>query len=236
MEVPDVPFRPPVVNRLLANLARQEPACLLGTRDVVYLDAGQVLHETGQMIEYLYFPEDSIVSLLGVINGRNSLEIGLVGAEGVVGVAAVLGRGISQVRAVVQTPGTAVRIKSEHVLAACRQNPGLQYALRDNINTLLAQAIQIAVCSRFHPLEARLARSLLATRDHLHSGEFHLTHEYMAHALGVRRVGVTKAAGALQKRKLISYRRGAIKILDQAGLESASCECYRIVKDLCDVS
>jgi len=173
---------------------------------------------------------------LASLTEGNSLEIGLVGAEGVVGGSAVLGKGISQVRAVVQTPGTAIRIKSEHVLAESKQNPGLQYALRDNLNTLLAQAIQIAVCSRFHPLEARLARSLLATRDHLHSGEFHLTHEFIAHALGVRRVGVTKAAGALQKRKLISYSRGAIKILDQAGLESASCACYRIVKDLCEAS
>lgn len=232
----DVRLRPPVANRLLASLTHQDMECSFGERDVVHLDAGQVLHETGQAIDYLYFPEDSVVSLVGVINGRNSLEIGLVGAEGVVGVSAAMGRGISQVRAVVQTAGTAVRIKSAHVLAEYKQNPGLQYALRDNINTLLAQAIQIAVCSRFHPLEARLARSLLATRDHLHSGEFHLTHEYMAHALGVRRVGVTKAAGALQKRKIISYSRGAIKILDEAGLESASCECYRIVKDLCDAS
>jgi CRP-like cAMP-binding protein len=235
-DVPDVPSRPPVVNRLLAGLTRDGLARSLGNRDVVYLDAGQVLHETGQAIEYLYFPEDSLVSLLGVINGRSSLEVGLVGAEGVVGVSAVLGRGISQVRAVVQTAGTAVRIKSEKVLAESKQSPGLQYALRDNINSLLAQAIQIAVCSRFHPLEARLARSLLATRDQLHSGEFHLTHEFMARALGVRRVGVTKAAGALQKRKLISYSRGAIKILVPVGLESASCECYRIVKDLCGTS
>ena len=231
-----VPFRPPVANRLLATLAREGLARIVSDRDVVHLDLGQVLHEPGQRIEYIYFPQDSLVSLLGAINGRNSLEVGLVGEEGLVGVSAALGKGISQVRAVVQRPGTAVRIKSESLLAESRLSPSLQSALFAYVNTLLAQAIQIAVCSRFHPLEARLARSLLATRDHLHSDEFHLTHEFMAHALGVRRVGVTKAAGALQKRKLISYSRGAITILDQAGLESASCECYRIVKELCNAS
>ena len=232
----NVPLRAPIANRLLATLAREGLDNLIGHRDVVYLELGQVLHEPGQKITYLYFPEDSLVSLLGVIDGRISLEVGLVGAEGLVGVSAALGRDISQVRALVQKAGSAVRIESERLHAESRRSPGLQYALLGYVDTLFAQAIQIAVCSRFHPLEARLARSLLATRDHLQSEEFHLTHEFIAHALGVRRVGVTKAAGALQKRKLISYSRGEIKILDEAGLESASCACYRIVKDICYVA
>jgi len=230
----EVPLRQPVANRLLATLTREGLAYMVGDRDVVCLELGQVLHEPGEPIEHIYFPEDSLVSLLGVINGHAGLEVGLVGAEGLVGIAAALRQGISPVRAVVQTAGTAVRIKSEALRAESTQSRVLQHALFDYVNFLLAQAIQIAVCSRFHPLEARLARSLLATKDHLHTEEFHLTHESLAHALGVRRVGVTKAAGALQRRKLISYSRGEITILDQAGLESAACACYRAVKEICD--
>ena len=138
---------------------------------------------------------------------------------------------VAQVRAVVQRAGAASRMDSARFRAEFASNPALQRVLYRYTDTLLAQAIQIAVCSRFHVLEARLARSLLVTRDRLQSDKFHLTHEFLAHALGVRRVGVTKAASALQQQGLIIYSRGNIEILDVDGLVSASCKCYEIVKE-----
>jgi len=138
---------------------------------------------------------------------------------------------VAQVRAVVQRSGSASRIDSADFCAEFSKTESLQRLLYRYTDTLLGQAIQIAVCSRFHVLEARLARSLLITRDRLQSEKFHLTHEFLAHALGVRRVGVTKAASALQQQKLITYSRGNIEILDSAGLEAVSCRCYELVKD-----
>jgi CRP-like cAMP-binding protein len=132
---------------------------------------------------------------------------------------------------VVQRAGHASRIHAADFCAEFARMESLQRLLYRYTDTLLAQAIQIAVCSRFHVLEARLARSLLITRDRLQSEKFHLTHEFLAHALGVRRVGVTKAASALQNQKLITYSRGNIEILDSAGLEAVSCRCYEMVKD-----
>jgi hypothetical protein len=130
-----------------------------------------------------------------------------------------------------QRAGSASRIEADRLRAEFGRNPTLQRVLYRYTDALLAQAIQIAVCSRYHVLEARLARSLLITRDRLQSEKFHLTHEFLAHALGVRRVGVTKAASALQNQKLITYSRGNIEILDSTGLEAVSCRCYELVKE-----
>jgi CRP-like cAMP-binding protein len=141
-----------------------------------------------------------------------------------------LGQRIAQVRAVVQRSGHALRMEAEDFAAEFAELESLQRLLHRYTDHLLAQAIQIAVCSRFHVLEARLARSLLVTRDRLQSDRFHMTHEFLAHALGVRRVGVTKAASALQGQGLISYSRGNIEILDPAGLEAVSCHCYQQVR------
>jgi CRP-like cAMP-binding protein len=138
---------------------------------------------------------------------------------------------VAQVRAIVQRAGTASRMASAAFRDEFTRNPSLQRMLYRYTDSLLAQAIQIAVCSRFHVLEARLARSLLVTRDRLQSDKFHLTHEFLAHALGVRRVGVTKAASALQQQGLIIYSRGNIEILDVPGLAASSCKCYEIVKE-----
>lgn len=195
------------------------------------VEVGDVLYEPGQTVRHVYFPLDCLLSLLAVAEGRMTLEVGSVGREGMIGAPVVLGHELAQVRAVVQRAGRAVRIDAgEFRLVYARMEP-LQRLLHRYTDTLLAQAIQIAVCSRFHVLEARLARSLLITRDRLQSDKFHLTHEFLAHALGVRRVGVTKAASALQNQKLISYSRGNIEILDAAGLEAVSCRCYELVKD-----
>ncbi|KQQ45724.1 Crp/Fnr family transcriptional regulator [Duganella sp. Leaf126] len=220
-----------LANRLLSNLPEEEQGQLARIGEVVRVEVGEVLHEPGQAVRHVYFPIDCLLSLLAVAEGRMTLEVGSVGREGMIGAPVVLGHELAQVRAVVQRAGRAVRMDASEFRQVYARMEPLQRLLHRYTDTLLAQAIQIAVCSRFHVLEARLARSLLITRDRLQSDKFHLTHEFLAHALGVRRVGVTKAASALQQQKLITYSRGNIEILDAAGLEAVSCRCYELVKD-----
>lgn len=222
---------PPARNRLLASLPDDDLAQLDTLCETVEAEAGEALYEPGHDIDYIYFPIDALVSLLAVAEGRMTLEVGAVGREGMLGASVALGHRQAQVRAVVQRAGTLLRMPAEDFRTEFARTESLQHLLHRYTDTLLAQAIQIAVCSRFHVLEARLARSLLITRDRLQSEKFHLTHEFLAHALGVRRVGVTKAASALQHQKLITYSRGNIEILDSAGLEAVSCRCYELVKD-----
>ncbi len=225
------PVFEPSSNLLLAALPPDDLAQMLPQLDEVRVEAGQVLCEAGDPILHIYFPHDCLVSLLGVAEGRMTLEVGQVGREGMLGATVALGHDITQVRAVVQRAGSASRMDGGRFRPEVSRNPALQRVLYRYTDTLLAQAIQIAVCSRFHVLEARLARSLLITRDRLQSDKFHLTHEFLAHALGVRRVGVTKAASALQQQGLINYSRGNIEILDPERLAAAACSCYQIVRE-----
>lgn len=218
-------------NQLLAALPDKDLARLAPMLEPVKVEVGDVLCTPDTPMSHIYFPHDCLLSLLAVAEGRMTLEVGLVGREGMLGAAVALGHERSQLRAIVQRAGQASRMDSIRFRAEFARNPALQRVLYRYTDALLAQAIQIAVCSRFHVLEARLARSLLVTRDRLQSDKFHLTHEFLAHALGVRRVGVTKAASALQQQGLIIYSRGNIEILDVAGLTAASCKCYAIVKD-----
>jgi CRP-like cAMP-binding protein len=227
---------PPVIaehnaNLLLAALPPQELARMLPALEQVKVDVGAVLCEPGDKIRHIYFPHDCLISLMAVAEGRMTLEVGLVGREGMLGATVALGHETTQVRAVVQRAGSASRIEAGRLCAEFARSPALQRVLYRYTDALLAQAIQIAVCSRYHVLEARLARSLLVTRDRLQSDKFHLTHEFLAHALGVRRVGVTKAASALQQQGLINYSRGNIEILDPEGLAAAACTCYEIVRE-----
>jgi CRP-like cAMP-binding protein len=222
---------PPVSNRLLASLPEEDLVQIEALCETVEADAGEVLYEPGHPISFIYFPIDALVSLLAVAEGRMTLEVGAVGREGMLGASVALGHRQAQVRAVVQRAGAVLRMRADDFRAEFARLESLQHLLHRYTDTLLAQAIQIAVCSRFHVLEARLARSLLITRDRLQSEKFHLTHEFLAHALGVRRVGVTKAASALQHQKLITYSRGNIEILDSTGLEAVSCRCYELVKE-----
>jgi CRP-like cAMP-binding protein len=214
-------------NRLLAALPAREYKRLLSGLETVKLTYGEVLHEPGERMRHVYFPSDCLVSLLTVVEGHQALEVGLVGREGMVGSRLALGITASSIRALVQGTGTAVRMTSARFLKEFRRSPALRRALFHFTDALMLQVTQTAACNRFHVVEARLARWLLMTRERLPSGEFHLTHEFLADMLGVRRVGVTSAAGALQRRKLIRYQRGIITILDQQGLEGAACSCYR---------
>lgn len=230
--VQNSPSRPqPASNHLLASLPAEDLQHLESLCEPVEVEVGDLLFEPGETIRFVYFPVDALISLLAVAEGRMTLEVGSVGREGMIGASVALGHGQAQVRAVVQRAGRMLRMGTGDFCAEFSRNDALQHLLHRYTDTLLAQAIQIAVCSRFHVLEARLARSLLITRDRLQSEKFHLTHEFLAHALGVRRVGVTKAASALQNQKLITYSRGNIEILDSAGLEAVSCRCYELVKD-----
>jgi len=220
-----------VANSLLAALPRTKYKELSPALEPIVLNFGEVLFEPGQAIRHVFFPGNSMVSLL-TQEGPRAIEVGLVGHEGMVGIPLALGIDVSPVRALVQGSGTAMRMKKAPFLAEFRKNPQLQRGLFRYSHALMAQVTQISACNRLHRVEQRLSRWLLMTRDRLRSDEFHLTHEFLGHMLGVRRVGVTQAAGALQRRKLIAYARGDIQILDARGLEAASCPCYRIVKAL----
>lgn len=222
----------PAANSLLAALPRAEYARLLSGLEPVKLAFGEVLYQPGELIRHAYFPNDCVVSLLAVVEGRTVLEVGLVGSEGMAGISLALGIGVSPLRALVQESGTAMRMKSARFGRELSRNPSLRRGLFRYTHSLMTQATQTAVCSCFHLLEARLARLLLMTRDRMRSNDFHLTHEFLAQMLGVRRVGVTQAAGTLQHRNLIRYSRGGIRILDRKGLEAASCRCYQIVKNV----
>jgi len=223
--------RTPFSNSLLAALPRGKYEGLRSALEPVTLNFGDVLLEPGQRIEHVFFPGNSVVSLL-TEEGRKAVEVGLVGHEGMVGVPLALGVDVSPVRAVVQGTGMAFRMKKARFLREFRENQTLRRELFRYSHALMSQVTQISACNRLHKVEARLARWLLMTRDRLRSNQFELTHEFLGHMLGVRRVGITQAAGALQRRKLITYSRGTIRILDPKGLETASCRCYRIVKAL----
>jgi CRP-like cAMP-binding protein len=225
--------RVPVANNLLAALPRRKHRGLLAGLEPVTLNFGEVLLEPWERIRHVYFPGDSVVSLLSE-EGRRAVEVGLVGREGMVGIPLALGTNVSPVRAMVQGTGTAVRMPAARFLKELRRSPTLQRKLHRYSHALLAQVTQIAACNRLHRVQARLARWLLMTRDRLGSDQFYLTHEFLGHMLGVRRVGITQAASALKQRKLISYGRGNIRILDPRGLKAAACPCYRIVKELHD--
>jgi CRP-like cAMP-binding protein len=222
----------PIANSVLAALPRKTYQRLASGLQPVALGFGEVLYEPGETMRDVYFPTDGLVSLLTLVEGRFALEVGLVGREGMLGVALALGVGVSPIRALVQGAGTALRMNSARFRKELQRSAPLQRELYRYTNSLMGQITQTAACNRFHLLPARLARWLLMTSDRVRSAQFRMTHEFLSHMLGVRRVGVTEAASALQQRKLIAYRRGNINILDRAGLEAASCSCYRVVKQM----
>jgi CRP-like cAMP-binding protein len=221
-----------IANSLLATLSREDYRSLLEALEPVTLTVGQVLYEPGDRIRHVYFPSDAHVSLRVVMLDRKVLEVGLVGQEGVVGIALALGAETSPVRVLVQGAGRALRMKAADFRAAMDRCLPLQRELYRYAYAKLLQARQTAACNRFHQVQARLAGWLLLTRDRVRADQFHVTHELLGETLGVRRSGVTNAAVALQRRKLISYRRGDIRILDRKGLQAASCGCYEIVRSL----
>jgi CRP-like cAMP-binding protein len=217
-------------NLLLASLRREDHTQLVAACDVVDLCDGDVLWEPRTRIRYVYFPLDCFVSQLVPIEPRKNLELALIGNEGMLGTPLVLGVDTSTLQALVQGSGTALRMSAASFRRALEQRPSLRRQLGRYIYVLHAQLAMTAACINFHSLDLRLARWLLMTHDRVGSGNIHLTHKFLAQMLGVRRVGITNAAGLLQKQKLVSYSRGEITILNRTGLEKKSCACYQASK------
>lgn len=214
-------------NRLLASLPRRESVRVLAACDAVELELGTVLYECDSKLAYVYFPTDSFISLMIPVDGTSNLEVGLVGNEGMLGTPLILGVDRSPLRALVQGAGPAWRMDARAFAREFGLSAALRTSLRRYLQVHIGQLAQTAACTRFHLVEERLARWLLMTQDRAHNDCFHVTHEWLAYMLGVRRVGVTRAASALQQRKLIRYHRGEVTILNRRGMEAASCGCYR---------
>jgi CRP-like cAMP-binding protein len=204
---------------------------LLANCEEIELIFAEVLYYPGELISHVYFPTGSYISLMTTINGGAGLEVRLIGNEGMLGISLTLGVDIEPFQALVLGAGPALRITAPLFLRELEQSPALQLELMRYLHVSMSQLAQTAACTRFHVVKARLARWLLMTQDRAHSDQFHVTHEIMAHMLGVRRVGITKAANSLLKQKLISYHRGDVTILDRIGLETLSCGCYRADKE-----
>lgn len=216
----------PVRNRLLAALPGDEHERLAAGSEPATLAFGQVLAEPNEPLQHVYFPTSAFISVITATDGRPSLEVGMIGDEGMLGASLVLGVEQSPTHALVQGDGHALCIGAGTFRQGLRQSPELQRILKRYLYVTIAQLGQTAACNRFHHVEARLARWLLMTHDRAGSDDFLITHQFLAYMLGVRRVGITEAASALQARDLIRYQRGSLTVLDRDGLEAAACHCY----------
>jgi CRP-like cAMP-binding protein len=221
----------PTHNRLLAALPREEYERILPHLGHVTFKLGEVVYESGGQMEHIYFPTKAIVSLLYLMENGASAEMGMAGNEGLVGVALFMGGNTMPNRAVVQSAGGAVRMKARVLRDEFARGGAFQRLLLRYTQALLTQMSQTAVCNRLHAIEQQLCRWLLLSHDRLKSNELVMTQELIAGMLGVRREGVTAAAGRLQEQGIISYVRGRIRIHDRRGLEASACECYKVVKD-----
>jgi CRP-like cAMP-binding protein len=230
---PGLPTKPPHArsNALLAALPRVGYARIARLLSPVSLELGQILHEP-EALRYVYFPVDCLVSLFAAVPHHLAVEVALIGSEGMVGASLALGARTSPLQALVQGAGRALRMDASDFLREMPRTAGLRAGVHRYVNLLMGQLGQTAACNAFHALEARCARWLLMTSDRMQSDELELTHELLARMLGVRRVGVTVAAGNLQRRGLIAYSRGRITILDRERLTASACECYAVLRKL----
>ncbi len=220
----------PAQNRLLAVLPAAERERLNPHLEPVAMTLGAVVYESGSRLEYVYFPTTSIVSLLYVMADGASAEIAVVGNEGMVGVAVFMGGETTPSRAIVQSAGSAYRLPGHSMKEEFVRGGAMQHLLLRYTQALLTQMAQTAVCNRHHSVDQQLCRWLLLSLDRLPSNKLSMTQELIANMLGVRREGVTEAAGKLQSAGLIQYSRGRITVLDRPGLEARACECYGVVK------
>ena len=223
-------LRAPPTNLLLAALPKDEYRRLLPDLERFPLVFGELIYKPGALVRHVYFPTSGIISLLADVDDGGMLEVGIVGREGMAGMPVFMGVKTSPNRALVQGAGSALRMKATTLASMANNGSSLPRLLRRYSYSLWAQLSQSSVCSLYHPIEARLARWLLMTRDRMEANEFRITQEFLSSMLGVRREGVNKAAGSLQQQDLISYSRGMVTILKPSGLAAAACKCYRILK------
>jgi len=218
-------------NVILAAVSPKEYKRLLSHLEFVALPLGQSLYQSGDLIEHVYFPEDGLVSLVTHMHDGTTIEVGLIGKDGMVGIPVLLGDDIAFEEAIVQIAGSALRMKASVLKDALRRNHSpLLTELLLYTRRLMKQIAQTAACNRLHTVEERLSRWLLMCHDRMDTDELLLTQEFISNMLGTRRASVGSAAGGLQTDGLIRYSRGRISILERAGLEESACECYRAVK------
>ena len=217
-------------NHILDALPDEERERLFPHLSFVSMPLGKVLYESGETLKHIYFPTDSIVSLLYVMKDGASAEIAVVGNEGAIGVALFMGGETTPSRAIVQSAGSAFRLEGKRLKLEFNRHGQMLHVLLRYTQSLITQMAQTAVCNRHHSVNQQLCRWLLLSLDRLRSNELKMTQELIANMLGVRREGVTAAAGELQKAGVIRYSRGKITVLDRAKLEQLSCECYSVVK------
>ncbi|MBF0270342.1 MAG: Crp/Fnr family transcriptional regulator [Alphaproteobacteria bacterium] len=220
----------PQINHLLAALPAEECSRILPHIELVELPLGHTVCESGDEMRHVFFPTNSIISLLNVMEDGSSAEIAVVGNEGIVGISNFMGGKTTPSRAIVQSAGNAYRLKIQLLKDEFNRSPNFRSLLLRYTQALLTQMAQTAVCNRHHSLDQQLCRWLLLSLDRLPGNELIMTQELIANMLGVRREGVTEAAGKLQKAGLIEYSRGHITVIDRPGLEARACECYAVVK------
>jgi CRP-like cAMP-binding protein len=220
-----------VGNRILSALPPHEFARIQPYLGTVHLEKSKLVYITGDLIQYVYFPTNGLLSLLSATETGSTVEVAMVGNEGIVGLPVILKKGMITYEVSVQVPVDAFRIKAEVLQQEFDRGERLQEYMLGYTHVLIAQIAQLSICNRFHTIEKALSRWLLMAEDRVNTNTLNLTQENIANALGVPRTGVTMAARALQNAELIRYSRGNIAILDRAGLEYNSCECYRIVHD-----
>jgi CRP-like cAMP-binding protein len=224
----------PARNRILAALPAAERERVYPLLELVQMPLGKVLYESGSRLDHVYFPASAIVSLLYVMADGASAEIAVVGNDGMVGVALFMGGETTPSRAVVQSAGVAYRLAGKALKEEFRRGGSMQNLLLRYTQALLTQMAQTAVCNRHHSVDQQLCRWLLLSLDRLASNELKMTQELISNMLGVRREGVTEAAGKLQAAGIIRYSRGHIAVLDRPALEAQACECYAVVRRECD--
>jgi CRP-like cAMP-binding protein len=213
-------------NTILLGLPRRERTAVLAKSEFVSLAARTILTDMARPIEFCFFLNSGVASIINVMSDGKSVEVGLTGKEGFVGLPLIVGYSTSPTRAIIQIEATGYKMRAQDLKSALRTCPKLEEALQRYSQELSIQSIQIAACNRLHEVDERLARWLLMSQDRVGATTFPLTQEFISHMLGTRRASVTVAAGILQKAGLITYTRGQVTIEDRAGLESASCECY----------
>jgi CRP-like cAMP-binding protein len=214
-------------NRLLAGIILDKKDLGSSEVDLVQLELRQIICEIGALVEYVYFPETSVASVITTMADGDMVEVGMVGSEGVVGLPALLGTGISSQHIIVQVSGTALRVAARRCKILFEANEEFRSRVLRYCEEFMNLAGQTAACNRLHTIEQRCARWLLMACDRIAADEIPMTHEFLAAMLGSRRAGVTEVAGKLQRGGIIRYRHGQLKVRDRKGLENTACECYR---------